>query len=95
MIVDIKKIEINGITYKWITNADTRDTEFLEKLFTIYYDGVLAYPSILDDCVNRKWISPSPENFQEIEIGLYIPETKFQDEYYKEYESKVGQPWWK
>ena len=95
MIVDIKKIEINSITYKWMTNADTKDTKFMDKLFDIYYDAILAYPSIPNNCANRTWISPSPEKFQEEEIGIYIPETKSCDKYKKEYEQRVGHPWWK
>lgn len=95
MIVDIKKIEIDGITYKQTTNADIRNTKFLNKLFDIYYDAVLSYPSIPKDCVDRKWQSPSPEKFQEQEIGIYIPETKSSNEYNKEYEQRVGHLWWK
>jgi len=95
MIVDIKKIEINGITYKWITNVNTRDTKFLNKLFDIYQDAILSYPSIPKDCAERKWKSPSPEKFQKEDIGIYIPETKSSDEYNKEYEQRVGHPWWK
>ena len=95
MIVDIKKIEINGITYKWITNVDTRDIKFLNKLFDIYQDAILSYPSIPKDCAERKWKSPSPEKFQKEDIGIYIPETKSSDEYNKEYEQRVGHPWWK
>ena len=94
MIVDIKKIEINGITYKWITNAGTRDTKFLNKLFDIYQDAILSYPSIPKDCAERKWKSPSPEEFQTTEIGIYIPTTKSFDDYKKEYEQRVGHPWW-
>ena len=95
MIVDIKKIKINGITYKWITNAGTRDTKFLNKLFDIYQDAILSYPSIPKDCAERKWKSPTPEKFQKEDIGIYIPETKSSDKYKKEYEQRVGHPWWK
>ena len=94
MIVDIKKIEINGITYEWTTNADTRNTKFLNKLFDIYQDAILSYPSIPEDCAERKWKSPTPEKFQAIDIGIYIPTTKSSDEYKKEYEARVGHPWW-
>lgn len=95
MIVDIKKIEIDSVTYKWITNANIRDTKFLYKLFDIYYNAILAYPSIPNDCVNKKCQSPSPENFQAEEIGIYIKETKSSDEYKKEYKQRVGHLWWK
>ena len=95
MIVNIKKIEINGITYKWITNADIRDAKSLNKLFDMYYDAILAYPSIPNDCINRLWRSPSPEKFQEDEIGIYIQKTKTDDEYIREYEQRMGHPWWK
>ena len=94
MIVDIKKIEINGITYEQTTNADTRDTKFLNKLFDIYRGAILSYPSIPEDCAERKWKSPTPEKFQEKEIGIYIPETKSYNEYHKEYEQRVGHLWW-
>ncbi len=95
MIVDIKKIEINGITYKWITNANLRNVKFLNKLFDIYYDAILSYPSMPKDCAERKWKSPSPEEFQKEDIGIYIPETKSSDEYKKEYEQRIGHTWWK
>jgi len=95
MIVDIKKIEINGITYKWITNANLRNVKFLNKLFDIYYDAILSYPSMPKDYAERKWKSPSPEEFQKEDIGIYIPETKSSDEYKKEYEQRIGHTWWK
>jgi predicted aconitase len=86
MIVDIKEIEINGITYKRITNADLRNAKFLNKLFDMYYDAILAYPAIPNNCINGLWRSPSPEKFQENEIGIYIQKTKTDDEYIREYE---------